>query len=234
MQSATGLYRTWKKKSVTHKALFISLVFHLFFFSATFYVVVQNQPIASEKASLTAELMSAEHAARPKPPLKKIAPRIRMPVHDPADVNTGEALPSLASPVAVPSETQRPALGRSLQTDVQKDTPSPSLDLSTKNWGDVSTATRTLREVEGNLSKTEAASPAGDTTFGAKRLGPPRVQRTPKIPTLKILEAEEEGISPALVERDSRKTESPTQYYVSDTHEKTCTGNCRNKRRRSN
>ena len=205
MKSATGLYRTWKKKSVTHKALLISLVFHLFFLSATFYIVVQNQPIAPEKASLTAELISAEHAARPKPPLKKIAPRVRMPVHDLADMNTGEAPPSLASPVAVPSETPRPALGRSLQAEAEKDTPSPSLDLSTKNWGDVSTAARTLREVEGNLSKTEAASPAGDTTFGAKRPGPPRVQRTPKIPTLKIVEAEEEGVSPAVLEEVEEK-----------------------------
>ena len=28
MKSATGLYRRWKTKSVTRKALFISLVFH--------------------------------------------------------------------------------------------------------------------------------------------------------------------------------------------------------------
>ena len=205
MKSATGLYRTWKTKSATGKALFISLVFHLFFLSATFYVVVQNQPIVSDKSSLTAELISVEHAARPKPLRKQPAPRIRAPVHDLTDISTGESPPSLASPVVVPSETPRPALGRSLQAEVQKETPSPSLDLSRKNWGDVSTAARTLQEVEGNLSKTEAASPAGDTTFGAKRSGAPRVQRTPKIPTLKIVEAEEEDISPAVLEEVEEK-----------------------------
>lgn len=206
MKSTTGLYRRWKTKSVTRKALFISLVFHLFFLSATFYVVVQNQPIMSDKSSLTAELISVEHAARSKPPRKKLAPRVRTLVHDLADVSTGESASSLASPVAVPSETPRPALGRSLQAEVQKETPSPSLDLSTKNWGDVSTAARTLQEVEENLSKTEAASPAGDTTFGAKRSGPPRVQRTPKIPTLKIAEVEEEEtISPAVLEEIQEK-----------------------------
>ena len=204
MKSATGLYRTWKTKSATRKALFISLVFHLFFLCTTFYVVVQNQPIVSDSSSLTAELISVEHAARPKPLRKKLPPSPRVPVHDLTDVNTGESPPSLASPVAVPSETPRPALGRSLQDEIQKETPSPSLDLSTQNWGDVSTAARTLQEVEGNLSKTEAASPAGDTTFGAKRSGPPRVQRTTKIPTLKIVE-EEEGISPALLEEIQEK-----------------------------
>ena len=205
MKSTTGLYRRWKTKSVTRKALFISLVFHLFFLSATFYVVVQNQPIMSDKSSLTAELISVEHAARSKPLRKKLAPRVRASVHDLTDVRASESSPSLASPVAVPSETPRPALGRSLQAEVQKETPSPSLDLSTKNWGDVSTAARTLQEVEGNLSKTEAASPAGDTTFGAKRSGPPRAQRTPKIPTLKIAEAEEEAISPAVLEEIEEK-----------------------------
>ena len=199
MKSATRLYRTWKTKSVTRKALFISLVFHLFFLCATFYVVVQNQPIVSDKSSLAAELISVEHTAPPKPLRKQQVPRFRAPVQDLADVSTSESPPSLTSPVAVPSETPRPALGRSLQAEVEKETPSPSLDLSRKNWGDVSTAARTLQEVEGNLSKTEAASPAGDTTLGAKRSGPPRVQRTPKIPTLEIVEAQEEGISPAVL-----------------------------------
>ena len=207
MKSATGLYRRWKTRSATRRALFISLVFHLFFLSTTFYVVVQNQPIVSDKSSLTAEFLSAEHAAQPKPLRKKLASRLHVPVHDLTDVSTGESPPSLASPVAVPSKTPRLALGRSLQDEVQKETPSPALDLSTNNWGDVSTATRTLREVEGNLSKTEAASPAGDTTFGARRPGPPRVQRTPKIPILKVTEEEEVDISPAFLEeiREKRK-----------------------------
>ncbi len=208
MKSANRIYRTWKTKSVTRKALSISLIFHLFFLITTFYVVVQNQPIASEKVGLAAELMSVENSARPKPPLKKISPRFHTPARELTDVSTGESAPSLASPVAVATETQRLALGRSLQAEAQTEKPSAALDLSKKNWGDVSTAARTLRNVEGNLSKTEAASPAGDTTFGAKRSGPPRVQRAPKVSTLKIVEEEEEeDISAALVEeiREKRK-----------------------------
>ena len=206
MKTAKRMYRTWKTKSVTRKALSISLIFHLFFLVTTFYVVVQNQPIASEKAGLAAELISVEHTARPKPPLKKISPRFHTPSRELTDVSTGESPPSLASPVAVPNETQRVAVGRSLQAEVETEKPSAALDLSEKNWGDVSTAARTLRNVEGNLSKKEAASPAGDTTFGAKRSGPPRVQRAPQISTLKIVEEEqEEELSAALVEEIRKK-----------------------------
>lgn len=208
MESANRIYRTWKTKSATRKALSISLIFHLFFFITTFYVVVQNQPIASEKASLAAELISVENSARPKPPLKKISPRFYTSSRELTDMSTGESPPSLASPAAAATDTQRLALGRSLQAEVETEKPSAALDLSQKNWGDVSTAARTLRNVDGNLSKTEAASPAGDTTFGAKRSGPPRVQRAPKISTLKIVEEEqEEDISAAVVEeiREKRK-----------------------------
>jgi hypothetical protein len=206
MKSVNRIYRTWKVKSVTRKALSISLVFHLFFLITTFYVAVQNQPIVSDKASLAAEFISVENTARPKPLLKKTMPRLHTPPRDLADVTTAESPPSLVSPVAVPTENPRPALGRSLQAELETEKPSASLDLSKKSWNDVSTAARTLRDIEGNLSKTEAASPAGDTTFGAKRSGPPRIQRAPKVSTLKIVE-EEEDISAALIAeiREKRK-----------------------------
>ena len=198
---------TWKIKTATHKALFISLMFHLCFFSTTFYFVVKNQPIASEKAGLSAELISAENAARPKPPLKKIAPRLHTLSPELAGVTTVESAPSVVAPVVVPTETPHPALGRSLQAKEETEKPSAVLALSEKNWGQVSTAARTLRSVEGNLSKTEAASSAGNTTFGTKRSGPPRMQRTPKITTLKIMEEAEEIIPAALVQeiREKRK-----------------------------
>lgn len=197
-----------KMKSVTRKALFISLIFHLVFFITTFYFVMQNQPIVSEKANLTAELLSVENTPRPKSPVKKVSPRLRALEHEviKPDVSTGELPPSLAAPVTVNTETPRLALGRSLQAEVKTENPSTSLDLSRENWGEVSTAARTLQDVDGDLSKTEAASPAGDTTFGAKRSGPPRIQRAPQISTLKIVE-EEESLSPAqLAEiREKRK-----------------------------
>ena len=193
-------------KSVTRRALLISLIFHLFFFITAFYVVVRNQPIASEKTGLDAELISVENTSRPRSPLKKVSPRFLASERDFINphVGTGESPPSLASPVAVNTETPRSALGRSLQDEVKAENPSTSLDLSRKNWGEVSTATRTLQDVEGNLSKTEAASSAGDATFGAKRPGPPRIQRSPEISTLKIVE-EEEGLSPAQLAEISEK-----------------------------
>ena len=129
----------------------------------------------------------------------------------------------------MPTENPRPALGRSLQPDTESEKPSAALDLSKKSWDDVSTAARALRDIEGNLSKTEAASPAGDTTFGTKRSGPPRIQRAPKVSTLKIVE-EEEDISAALGGGDSGETEGVARSFVSTGYEKTCTGNRRNKR----
>ena len=167
---------------------------------------MQNQPIASEKTGLAGEIISVENTSRPRSPLKKVSPRFLASERDliKSHVSTGESLPSLTSPVIVNTETPRPALGRSLRDEVKTEDPSTSLDLSRKNWGEVSTATRTLQDVKGDLSKTEAASPAGDTTFGAKRPGPPRVQRAPEISTLKIVE-EEEGLSPAQLAEISEK-----------------------------
>ena len=215
-------------KSATRKALSVSLIFHLFFLITTFYVMVQNQPIGSDKASLAAEIISAENTARPKPLQKKIMPRLHTPSRDLSDVTTAESPPSLVSPVAVPTENPRPALGRSLQAELETEKPSASLDLSKKSWNDVSTAARTLRDIEGNLSKTEAASPAGDTTFGAKRSGPPRIQRAPKISTLKIVE-EEEDISAALIAEIREKRKVLPKSFVSTGYEKTRAGHCRNK-----
>ena len=167
---------------------------------------MQNQPIASEKTGLAGEIISVENTSRPRSPLKKVSPRFLASERDftKPHVSTGESPPSLTSPVIVNTETPRPALGRSLQDEVKTEDPSTSLDLSRKNWGEVSTATRTLQDVKGDLSKTEAASPAGDTTFGAKRPGPPRIQRAPEISTLKIME-EEEGLSPAQLAEISEK-----------------------------
>ena len=195
-------------QSVTRSALLISLIFHLFFFVTTFYLVVRNQPIVSEKTGLEAELISVNNTSRTRVPRKQVSPRLLASERDFINphVSAGEPALSPTSPVPVNTETLHPALGRSLQDETKTEKPSTSLDLSRKNWNEVSTATRTLQDVEGDLSKTEAASPAGETTFGTKRSGPPRIQRAPEISTLKIVEEEEE-LSPAqLAEiREKRK-----------------------------
>ena len=199
-------------KSVTRKALFTSLIFHLFFLITTFYVVVQNQLITSDKAGLTAEFLVAENTDQPKkPPLKKIAPRLHIPSHELVDVSTEESPLSLVSPIAVKTETPRLALGRSVQAEVETEKPSAALDLSEKNWEDVSTATRALRDVAGNLSKTEAASPAGQTTYGAKRPGPPKLQRAPQGPNLKMVK-EREDISAAFTDEILEKQQAPVSF----------------------
>ena len=200
-----------KTKSVTRKALCVSLIFHLFFLITMFYISVQNQPIASEKVSFTVELISTEQTAQPKPVLKKVAPRFRAPTHELLEPispqpSTGESRPAFAAPVSVNTEMPRPALGRSLQAEVKKEEASTSLDIAEKHWNTVSTETRHLRDIKGNLSKTEAASPAGNKTFGVKRPGPPRAERTSEVVSIKTVE-EEVSLSPAqLAEiREKRK-----------------------------
>ena len=201
-------------KSVTRKALFISLIFHLLFFITAFYIAVQNQQIASDKANFAVELLSSESSVQSKPMLKKAAPRFRAPTRElvkpvTPQVSTGESLPSLSAPVSVTTETPRPALGRSLEADVETEQPSESLDLSKENLEDVSTTTRTLQDIKGSLSKTEAASPAGDKAFGAKRPGPPKVQRTIEIGPTKMVE-EETSLTPAqLAEIREKRKELP-------------------------
>ena len=195
-------------KSVTRKALLFSFIFHIFFFLTAFYVAVQNQPIVSEKANFAVDLISAENTVKPKPSLKKAAPRFRAPTRELVpQVSTGESVSSLAAPISVTTETPRPASGRSLQPELGTEELSESLDLSKENLRDVSTTTRTLQDIKGSLSKTEAASPAGNTTANAKRPSPPRIQRTPEIAPIKIIE-EEVSLTPAqLAEiREKRKT----------------------------
>ena len=201
-----------KMKTGTRKALFISLIFHLLFFIATFYVAVQNQPIASEKVPLALELLSAEKSDQSKRVVKKAPPRFRAPTREllkplSPQGDADESLRSLAAPVPVVPETPRPALGRDVEAEVEESESSTALDISEKNWNAVSTAARTLRDIKSNLAQTEAASPAGNKTFGAKRPGPPRIQRTPEIAPIKILE-EEVNLSPAqLAEiRENRKS----------------------------
>lgn len=205
-------WATQKMKSITRKALFISLIFHIFFFITTFYIAVRHQPIVSEQANFAVDLISVENTSQLKPLLKKVSHRFRAPTRElvkltSPQVSTSDSLTSLAASVSVTTETPRPALGRNLQVDVDTEAPSESLDISKENWGDVSTATRTLQDIKEDLSKAEVASPAGNTTLGAKRPGPPRVQRTPEIAPIKILE-EEVGLTPAQMAeiREKRKT----------------------------
>ncbi len=188
-------------KSVTRKALFISLIFHFFYLITTFYIAVQKQPIALEQSNLAAELISTEHTVPSKPLLKKVSPHFRAPSRESVKLvspqsTSGESLPALAAPVLVTTEVPRPALGRSLQAEVEKEETPTSLDIAEQNWNEVSTATRNLRDLKGSLSKTEASSPAGNKTFGVKRPGPPRAQHTTEAVPIKIIE-EEVHFSPA-------------------------------------
>lgn len=182
---------------LTFNALFISFVLHFLFFAAVFYIAVQNQPITSEKVGLTAEIISPKQGLQPKPPLRKTAPHFltaERTVIEP-EVRTAEMLPQAAVSPTVSTETPHPALGRSLDVELEVDKPSNALDLSSENWNAVSTAARNLRSANGTLSETESSSPAGRSSFGAKRPGSASGQRSLTVSTLKVAE-EDVGFTP--------------------------------------
>ena len=179
----------------TRNALSVSLAFHFCFFIAAFYFVMQNQPINSDKANLSVELISLTDETRLKPPQKKISRSFldAEPEFITAPISISETPPTFSAPTAVINETPRPVLGRSLQVEVEIEDPSSALNLSREDWSETSTAARTLQEADSNLSKTEAASPSGNTQFGTKRSGPATGRRAPQISTLKIGQEASEG-----------------------------------------
>ena len=194
-----------KIPSLTRKALFISLIFHLCFFITTFYFVVRNQPLPSVKASLEAELISVAKSSQLKPPPKKVAPRLRVPAHE----LTNSVSTKMESPPPVAADFHiRPMHSVAINTPQPvSEEPLTAPELSKKNRGDISTAARTLRNIEQGLTKNGAASAAGSSAFGAKRLGPPGLQRTPRTSTLKITEFKDDISAAQLADiRKKRKT----------------------------
>ncbi len=220
LNNTYALHTGNRRKLAARKALFISLIFHLFLFITTFYVAVQNHLITSEKAHLAVELISEENTPRPKPQPKKISLRFSPPTREmvapvPSNASAVESLPSSAAPVSVSTEVARPTLGRSLQAELEIEKPSESLDIR----GEISTATRELQDIKGNLSKTEAASPAGNKTFGAKRPGPPRIQRMPELATIKMIE-EEVTLSPMEMAEIEQKRKALPQVSLPEIMQK--------------
>ena len=119
MNSETRLYRTWKTKSATRKALSVLWYSIYFFSSQPFTSWVQNQPMVSREGKSCSGIYLSRKYCPPETAAEKIMPRLHTPLRDLADVTTAESAPTLVSPVAVPTENPRPALGRSLQPDTQ-------------------------------------------------------------------------------------------------------------------
>ena len=174
-------------KSITRNALFISMVFHVFFLVTLFYFSVRNQSILSYQDKIAVTLSTAPKPLPAKIPKK--APRLQQ--HTKTVYKTAKPLaeveaikPHIAfQPRVAPTSpviTEQPRLK---QTNTAPDVET-----------NVSTALRELRQVEDGLSKTEAAEPTIGSSFGSKRSSmlsvqgtpTPTVQRTPAPATLDI------------------------------------------------
>lgn len=160
-------------KSVTRRALCISLILHLFLFVAAFYVVMRNEPLSLAKGSIEAELMPAAKPLQPKVPLKKRAVAFREPMRDTAAISIAKV------------ESLTPAVGfqPSLVQTSPVDATQPRLSqtpVSPEVTPDVSTASRALQNVARELPTTAAADVSGSSSYGTKRSGAfMRAQKSP-------------------------------------------------------
>ena len=157
-------------KSATRRALFSSLILHLFLLVTAFYIAVQNEPLSPVKGSIAAELIPMTKPLQPKAPLKKHAPTFREPLRDTVPVSAAK-VESIAPAVGF-----QPNLVPTRPVDATQPLLSQVL-VSPEVTPDVSTASRALRSVARELPTTEATGVTGSSSYGTKRSG---VLRVPK------------------------------------------------------
>lgn len=158
-------------KSVTRRALCISLILHLFLFVTAFYIVVRNEPLLLVKGSIVAELMPAAKPLQPKVPLKKRTAAFREPLRDTAAISIAK-VESLTPDVGFQPSLVQTSPVDATQPRLSQMPVSPEVTL------DVSTASRALQNVARELPTTEAADVSGSSSYGTKRSG--ALMRAPK------------------------------------------------------
>ena len=166
-------------KSITRNALLISMVLHVFLMITLFYVSVSDQSLLSFQDKLDVTLETV-----PKPPLSK------KPIHQQQKTTVFEAAKISITEVEsiIPQITFQPHIAPTSPVVAEK------LRLKQTNTApdvevNVSTALHQLREAENGLSKTEAAVPTLDSSFGSKRSGGVKgLQRAPTRSTLDFAE----------------------------------------------
>ncbi len=165
-------------KTITHKALFVSLILHIIFIIAFFYFTVNEQALVTFKDSLDVSISTV-----PKQPLSKIkAPKLQQRKTTVVEVSQ---VPQSRIEAITPQITIKQRLDHttpiiSEQLRLEDTNTAPDVDVN------VSTALRELRQVEGGLSSVESAQSTYGNSLGSKRTGEFGVQRTPVRSTLDI------------------------------------------------
>ena len=165
-------------KTITHKALLISMVLHILLIITFFYFTVNEQVLLTFKDSLDVSITTV-----PKQPLSKMkAPKLQQRSTAIVDV---AKLPQSKIEAISPEITIKQRLDHTSpiiteQPRLEDTKTAPDIDVN------VSTALRELRQVEDGLSTVESAQPTYGDSLGSKRTGDFGVQRTPIRSTLDV------------------------------------------------
>ena len=159
-------------KSITRKALLVSMVLHVFLLIALFYFSITDQPLLFFQDKIDATIETLPKPTQSKVPIKTpILQERKTTIYEaPKPLDQVESInPNIVfQPNPAPTS---PIVTEELRLKHVNTVP----DVQTN----ISTAVRELRQVENGLSKTEAAEPTLGSGLGSKRSGGPSVQRRP-------------------------------------------------------
>lgn len=165
-------------KTITHKALLISMVLHLLLIITFFYFTVNEQALLTFKDSLDVSITTV-----PKQPLTKMkTPKLQQrstAVIDVAKLPQSK-IEAITPEITIQQRLDNPSPIITEQPRLEDTKTTPDIDVN------VSTALRELRQVEDGLSSVESAQPTIGDSLGSKRTGEFGVQRTPIRSTLDV------------------------------------------------
>ena len=165
-------------KSMTHKALFISMILHILLIITLFYFKVSERELLTLKDSLDVSISTVpkqlqSKAKTPEPQQRKTT------------VYELSSMPKSKVEAIKPNITIKQRLDHTThiiteQPRLEDTNTAPDIDVN------VSTDFRELRQVEGGISTVESAVSTTGNSLGSKRSGTFGVQRTPTRSTLDI------------------------------------------------
>ncbi len=165
-------------KTITHRALLISMVLHILLIITFFYFTVNEQALLTFKDRLDVSITTV-----PKQPLSKMkAPKLQQRETSVYEVTKmpQSQIEAITPKITVKQRLENPAPIITEQPRLENTKTAPDIDVN------VSTALNKLRQVEEGLSTVESAQATFGDSLGSKRTGEFGVQRTPVRSTLDI------------------------------------------------
>lgn len=164
-------------KSITHKALLVSMVLHVFLLLTIFYFTIRDNLVLPFQDRVDASILTLPKPVQLKKPTQPPIRQSPKPVYQSAKPLT--EVRAINPRVALQSEFSDPSPVITEQPRLEHAKTAP--DVKT----DISTALE-IPEVDNGLSSVEAAAPTLGGSLGAKRTGMIGVQRAPSRSTLDV------------------------------------------------